>query len=399
MMERETNILDHLAVIARWWRMIFFSVFTVSLLTAVVSLVMPKAYSARAMVYPPKEGQDAFGLSALLSNLPMGILGMGEASVSATDFVPVLRSERVAETVARRFDFMKRYGLETREEVLALVDERLDVELTRERFLVVGFEAETPDLASEITNAFIEELDQALRARRREQATGLRAYFEQRLGETEKDMRKAENAYSAFQQEHMAIDLEAQAKAQIEGASSLIISTLGELIIKREVASRMMEPGHPKIEQMESEIAAARDALEEMLIETLDPGDQTGPNNRLPSVVIPFEDFPALGLEALQLRREVEIQNAIYQFVLQEYEKYRFEEGKETAIVVVLDKAQPPAVRSRPRRKLMVLTGAGLSLLISVMLAFVLEAVRGLDDRNREKLNTIKSELRRTRSV
>ena len=28
----------------------------------------------------------------------------------------------------------------TREEVLALVDERLDVELTRERFLVVGFE-------------------------------------------------------------------------------------------------------------------------------------------------------------------------------------------------------------------------------------------------------------------
>ncbi len=321
-MERETNFLDHLAVLARWRRLIVLSVFTVCLLTAAVSLLLPKAYSARAVVYPPKEGQDSFGLSALLGNLPLGILGMGEASVSATDFVPVLRSERVAEAVARRFDFTDRYGLESREELLALVDERLDVELTRERFLVVSFEAETPGDAAKMTNAFVEELDQALRDRRREQAAGLRVYFEQRLAETERDMRTSENAYSAFQQEHMAIDLETQARAQIEGASALIIGTLGELIIKREVASRMMEAGHPQLKQMQIEIEAARDALDGMLMGGPRPD---GDEDKLPDVVIPFEEMPELGLKALRLRRDVEIQNAIYQFVLQEYEKYRFQ--------------------------------------------------------------------------
>jgi uncharacterized protein involved in exopolysaccharide biosynthesis len=394
-MARETNILDHLAVVARWRRMIFLSVFTVCLLTAVVSLLLPKAYSARAVVYPPKEGQDAFGLSALLSNLPLGILGMGESSVSATDFVPVLRSERVAEAVAKRFDFVTRYGLESREDMLALVDDRLDVELTRERFLMVSFEAETPELAADMTNAFVEELDRALQSRRREQAAGLRDYFAQRLAETEDAMRKAEAAFSAFQQKHMAIDLEAQAKAQIEGASSLIIGTLGEMIIKREIAARMMEKGNPQLKQMDEEIAAARDALDGMLMGKASSAAQQRSNGKLPDVVIPFEDYPGLGLKALQFKRDVEIQNAIYQFVLQEYEKYRFEEGKETAVVVVLDKAQPPTVRSRPRRKLMVFTAGGLSLLISVILAFVLETVRGLAPEDRQKLDAIRAELRR----
>ena len=108
-MEQHNNILDHLGVIVRWRRMILLSVFSVSLVTAGISLVLPVAYRARAVVYPPRKSQDMLGLSALLGgNLPMGLLGMGEGPVSATDFVPVLQSEHVAEAVANRFNLARR---------------------------------------------------------------------------------------------------------------------------------------------------------------------------------------------------------------------------------------------------------------------------------------------------
>ena len=90
-----------------------------------------------------------------------------------------------------------------------------------------------------------------------------------------------------------------------------------------------------------------------------------------------------------------EINNAIYTFVRQEYERARLEEDKETALVIPLDKAKPPDVRSKPRRTVMVLLAGGLSLALSTLLAFFFEALRGMDDNRRQKLDSILAELRR----
>ena len=92
--------------------------------------------------------------------------------------------------------------------------------------------------------------------------------------------------------------------------------------------------------------------------------------------------------------RDIEIQNAIYKFVRQEYEKARLEEDKEVAQVIVLDKAVPPDSRSRPRRTLMVLLAGGLSLVLSILFAYVVEAVSGMDASSRDKWSDIKREYR-----
>lgn len=393
-MEREKNILDHFAVIVRWRRMVFTSVFTVCLITAGISLILPKAYRAQAVVYPPRESQEMFGLSTLLGNLPMGLLGMGEGTVSATDFVPVLKSERVAGAIIRRFNLKERYEPETREELYDMVAKRLGVELTREQFLRVSYEAETPEFAAEITNAFVEELDRALQERRKEQSESLRVYLEKRLAVAEQDMLEAEQAYNRFQQEHMAIDLETQAKAQIESASNLF-TIVGEMFIEREIAAKLMVPDHAKLKQLDLKLEGAREALDRILMGQPRPGGgDMVRDGELPEVFIPFREVPKLGLEALSLLRDVEIQNAIYKFLFQEYEQARFEEGKSTPLVTVLDKAVPPDTRSRPRRTVMVAIAGGLSLAISVLLAFLFEALGGLEGENREKLDAILRDLR-----
>jgi tyrosine-protein kinase Etk/Wzc len=389
-MPSESGLLDHIAILVRWRRLIVTTFFVVTIATAIVSLVLPKAYRAYAVVYPPSQGGDMLGLSSLVGDLPLGLLGLGEGGISATDFVPVLQSDRVAQAVAKRFDLENVYEVETREKLLMEIEDRLEVDLSREQFLSVSFEASTPQGAADQTNAFVEELDKALRLRKREQAGSLRQYFERRVAEAETEVNTAEMAYKQFQTENMAIDLEVQAKAQIE-TTGILVSELAELIIKKEVASRIMEPGHPKLQQFRIEIDATRQALDRMLMGA--PPVSQAPDD-LPEIVIPFRDVPDLGLRALQLMRDIEIQNAIYKFVRQEYEKSKLEEDKEVAQVIVLDRAAPPDSRSKPRRSLMVLLAGGLSLILSILFAYVVEAMSNLDESNRGKWAEIKQELR-----
>ena len=113
----------------------------------------------------------------------------------------------------------------------------------------------------------------------------------------------------------------------------------------------------------------------------------------LPKLFKPFNEFPQLGLATLQLLRDVEIQNVIYQFIKQEYEKTRFEEEKETTTVVILDSARPPDVRSKPARTMMVAIAGGLSLILSSLLAFIFEAVNNLTPENRAKIDAIGTDL------
>ncbi len=389
-MPNESGILDHIAVIVRWRRMIITAFFVVTIATAIISFLLPEAYRANAVVYPPNQGSDMLGLSGLMGDLPLGLLGLGEGGISATDFVPVLESERVAEAVAEKFNLKSEYQVTTREELLMAIDERLEVELSREQFLTVSYEASTPRSAADQTNAFVEELDRALRERKRKQAGSLRQYFETRVSEADSEVRAAELAYKQFQTENMAIDLETQAKAQIETAG-ILVSSLAELIIKSEVAGRLMESNHPKLKQFEIEIEATSQAIDRLLMGPDDPAART---NELPDIVIPFRSVPDLGYRALQLMRDIEIQNAIYKFVRQEYEKSKLEEDKEIAQVIFLDKAVPPDTRSSPRRALMVFLGGGLSLVLSILFAYVFEAIANLDASSRDKWSEIKRELR-----
>ena len=203
-MENERNILDLIRILVRWRRMILICFFAVVVVTAVISLMLPKAYRATAVVYPPKDSQSGLGLSALLGDLSGSLLGgLGGQNASPTEFVPILESERVRLAVANRFNLAEQYQSAHQSELLDQVVEKLSVELSREQFLSISYEAETPQKSADITNAFVEELENALQERNRNQIYTYRSYLEKRLKQAEGDMLQAELRYNTFQKENM----------------------------------------------------------------------------------------------------------------------------------------------------------------------------------------------------
>jgi len=77
-------------------------------------------------------------------------------------------------------------------------------------------------------------------------------------------------------------------------------------------------------------------------------------------------------------------------------EQAKYRETFDSPTLQVLDVATPPKSRTAPRRTLMVLIGAALALVASVVLAFTFEMASRLGRDNQPKLDAIKEAWRGT---
>ena len=82
----EANLLDYIEVLVKWRRFIVLSTFLVGLITAGITLSLPKPFEATAVILPPSEAQPA-GLSSLLTGLPLGFLGADMTSEEVSRFL------------------------------------------------------------------------------------------------------------------------------------------------------------------------------------------------------------------------------------------------------------------------------------------------------------------------
>jgi len=381
-MDTPKTLLDHLQVLVRWRGMILASVLSVSVVTGGLSLLMAERFRAQATIFPPEEEQSDFGLAALLSKSPVNLGKLGGQGLSAQDFVPIAKSRSVAETVIDRFHLDRLWASRNREQALKTFGQRLTVQLSREEFLSVSFEAESPQLAAEATNAIVEEMDRAYRRSKSDRASRLRQHLEKELAGTQQELEKVERAYNAFQQEHMAVNLEEQTKAAIEGASRLM-DQIAELKVQIGAGRQFMTPSNEQMVHLEAELRETERLLDRMIGAPDGPVEDGGG----PQVYIPFRKVPDLGMDLLRRTRDLKIQEAVYAFLMQKYEEAKYEEAKATPAVQVLDRAVPPLFRSRPQRTLMVAGAGAASLLISVFLAFLFEAVREMRPEDRERLS------------
>jgi len=91
-----------------------------------------------------------------------------------------------------------------------------------------------------------------------------------------------------------------------------------------------------------------------------------------------FENAPALGIEYLRIKREMEIQNQLFKFFTQQFEQAKLAEIKETPTLQVLDKAVPPIKRSKPHRAIIVILSAFITFTISIVFVFLIESYKSL---------------------
>jgi len=83
--------------------------------------------------------------------------------------------------------------------------------------------------------------------------------------------------------------------------------------------------------------------------------------------------LPAAGLDVARLYRDVKVQEQVFELLTSQLEEARIRETRDTPTVQVLDRAEPPLHKSRPKRSVIVIAGFLVGLLGSAATALLLE--------------------------
>ncbi|MFQ5708037.1 MAG: GumC family protein [bacterium] len=370
----EIDLLDYLGVILKHRRMILRNVLVAALVVAVVSLILPSTYTATTTLLPPDDS-DNQGLLGMLANSPVSVLNLpGLPATSSDIFVEILKSRTVALGVLqhsykikeREQDLYSYWDEDSKEQATRHLRKKVRVWANEQGIINIAVEMRDPDLAAQVAQAFVEQLDQVNKEKSFSRAKNSRIYIEEQLKITEAHLKKASEALAQFQSKNKAVALQDQTKVAIERAGE-IKGTIMAKEVQLQVALQTMKPDNPILLKLQKELDELRKQYDHLQF------GNSVPFEKQRDYFIPFADVPEVGLKLAQLMREVKVQETVWQLLNQQYYSAKIQEARDTPTVQVLDKAVPPEKRTSPKRTLLVLVSSFLTFCFSIFAAFVLE--------------------------
>ena len=367
--EVEINLLDYWYVLAKHKRILFFITGISFISSIIISLYLPKIYTATTSILPPQ--QEEIGMISKLpggfSNLASGFLGKS----SPVDlWLGILKSNSIRDSIIDRFDLMNVFNLSKRDEAQAYLAGTIRISKSKENIVSITVEDQDPERAAEIANAYVEELDQINQNIVTTSGRRMRIFVEERLKEASVELSRAEEAIKDFQETTRTIKLDTQSKAIIEA-----IGTIKGRLMAKEVQLKTLQsfatPTHPNVELLRTEVNELEESLRELLEGKKHPGNPSPED-----IFIPTQKLPDLGLQFVRLMREAKIQETLFGLLTQQYEMARIQEAKDTPTIQVLDIATVPETRSKPKRKQIVILTTLIAAFFSVFLAFFIEYIQ-----------------------
>lgn len=312
-LEEGTSLLEFANVLLRRWRLVLGLPLAATVLAVLVSLVLPRWYTATTSFVPesPVGNRAPAGLAGLASQF--GLTFGAAASQSPRFYAEVLKSRELMERVllARYPDFRspsESGDSATMVEILGRggddAPDSLFRALKRFRKLVstdadirtsvvqLDVDARDPVLASLVANHFVEYLNEFNARTRQSQARERRRFAEARVAEAEGELRAAEQELRTFYEQNRS-----------------------------------------------------------------------------------WQQAPQLVFEEGRLRREVDVRQEIYLTLSREYETARIDEVNDVPVLTVIDPAVPPQEKSKPKRRMLVVLAIVVAEVVAVLLAFGVEHV------------------------
>jgi len=331
---------------------------------ALVALLIPARYQSTTRLMPPDSQANAsMGMLAALtakSGNGMGTVAGELLGIrgSGALFTGILGSRTVEDRLIARFQLHKVYGIRLEQDTRAKLAENTEISEDRKSGIItISVTDRDPRLAAGIAQAYVEELNQLVAELSTSAAHRERVFLEERLGSVKLDLDDASQKFSQFESANKTIDIKEQARAMVQGAAAIegeLIATESELKGLEEIYT----VNNVRVRSVKARIAELRRQLDKM-------GGATPTGNRESPVISDaayptIRRLPLLGVAYADLFRRMQIQEAVYETLTQQFELAKVQEAKEIPSVKALDAASLPERKSFPPRMLIALLGASL---------------------------------------
>jgi tyrosine-protein kinase Etk/Wzc len=385
--ESSTQGLDLLLVLVRARRQIIATAFCFLAIGTMIAFLLKPTFTAKATILPPQAPQSA--AAALMGQLgSLGSLGGagGFLKTPADTYVGMLQSRTIADQVIDKFHLQSLWKLSKLEDARKALKSHVQVESAKDGLIVITADDPDPKLASDLANAFVDELYHMNASLAVTEAGQRRLFFDQQLLDERNALTHAENDLKAIQEKTGIITL--------AGQSEMAIRSIAEM--RAEITSREVElqairaygtDENPDVFRVQREIDALRKELanRENAQQSMAMGDTEIPAGRV----------PAKGLEYARKLREVKYHETLFELLSRQYAAARIDEAKSAPVIQVIDRAVPPDRKSGPPRMLLMIGFGIFGFCIGCLWAFfrqTLERMRLIPE-SATKLDQLRSML------
>jgi uncharacterized protein involved in exopolysaccharide biosynthesis len=365
--EDEIDLREYAKTIVKYRNLIYICLVGAFVFSSLFSLTLPKQYKAEALI--SASSPDSKGSLASMSILRgMGLsLPIEPASANNNQVIAVLKSRSMADFLIGKFDLLKEFNTKKIDAARASIKGLLNVKATKEGMLSVTIEYTDPEKAKDLVNSAVDRLDEMNRGFRIYGASREKQFLESRLSEVKIGLTKAEDALKIFQEQNGLIEMSTQTASTV-GAVGSIYSMLFDAETELAVKKQFKSENDPEIKELSYRVSELKRKIN--TISNKEPGKGTK------DYLIPLSKAPQMGLEFLRLKRELKIEEALFELLTEQFEIAKINEAKNTPTITIIDKAVTPEIRSKPQRRLIVMVSTALAFFLSIFLCFIAEAIK-----------------------
>jgi tyrosine-protein kinase Etk/Wzc len=351
----EISLLDLLQVVVDNLRLLVLGPLVVGLAALGVTFAIAPTFTATTKFMPPQ--QQASGAASLLSSLGAlgGLAGAASGLKNPADqYVAFLKSRTVEDALVDRFNLLERYDVKFKQDARTALEGSVQITSGKDGLITVEVNDKDPQISAQLANAHVEELGKLLSRLAVTEAQQRRMFFEKQLNAAKDNLTKAEQALKASGVNSSA--LKASPVAAVEGLAKLKASIAAQEIKLASMRGYLAESA-PDFKQAQTELSAMRAQMDRA--EKSEPATPVGQSD----YIAKFRDYKYF--------------ETLFELFAKQYEIARVDESREGAVIQVVDAAQPPERKSKPKKATIALLTAVATGFALLLFVFIRQAFRG----------------------
>lgn len=317
-----------------------------------VTFLITPSFTATTSFLPPQPQQSAAAVMLQGLGALSGLAGATTGLKNPTDqYVAFVKSRSVQDALVNRFALRERYAAELHEDALRELEGRVHISAGKDGLIVIEVDDFDPVFAAQLANEHVAELTRLLSRLAVTEAQQRRAFYEKRLEQAKSKMVEAETILqrSGIQEgalraePRMAAEAYASLKAEVTAAQVRLQSMRGYLTEQS-----------PEFKLAQANLAALSGQLAKA-----EGANTVGSDD---SYISKYRDF--------------KYQETLFEMFAKQFELARLDEAREGSAVQVLDVAQPPERKSKPKKAMIAVLSALMTGFLALMFVCARQAWR-----------------------
>jgi tyrosine-protein kinase Etk/Wzc len=371
--EDEISLIDLLQTIVDNLRLLVLGPLAVGLTALGITFLIPPTYTAKTQFLPPQQQQSA--AASMLASL--GSLGglasaVGGIKNPAEQFLAYMKSVTIQDTIIERFKLLERYEAKTKTDARLELKENVRFASGKDGLISVEVDDKDPNFAAELANAHVEELGKLLGKLATTEAQQRRLFFEKQLIKAKEKLIQSEIVLKST-------GVSGSVLKSNPASAVAVVASLQASVTVQEI----------KLGAMRGYLAETAPEFKQALNELA---------NLKAQLVKQEKDSPAninttVNGDYVSKYREFKYNETLFELFAKQFEIAKVDEAREGAVIQILDAAQPPERKSKPRKASAAIIATlvtGLALLLFVFIRQILKNA-SKDQEFAKKLNILKA--------